>query len=779
MRTIAYEYKNCPVPGGGFVTGFLFHPRKEGILYARTDIGGIYRYNFNNKVWECLMDHVTQEAQSECFPLSFAIDEDNPDVLYAACGDKVSGILCISKDRGNTFTYETIPCGIHGNNPGRATGERLLYKDGVLYFASQSEGLLYSKNEGKTWDGLNVCADGGKPEKNLTFIWKNGMAKSLTKTRDFMIVGTSGAANSPDGSKMRGCTLYYSYDNGVSFYPMPYPEPIIDERCDIYGFVPQRCTTDGAYLYVTFAAVEGTIFHNFDCYSCDTGGCFDGKLYRYEVSEDGRFVTQEDITPDIDDFKDPANSNHKLQSGLSGIDSYGEMLICTSISHKVDDIIYFSKDQGITWTKILQGLEIGKLNFDVPYMKPEYNGNGSIVHWMSDIKINPFNKDMALFNTGTGIFCSSDLTKACKGESVNWHSFSKGVEETVHLNVYGVPEGDVLVLDIIGDLGGFAFTDLDTPPENSFADADGNRYITCLNADFTDHDSFTIAATPRGNWKGKTKGGIIVTHDQCKTWNKLKDPYGISAEIDGYLDLIKQPNVDSGWVAYSADGRRIVWCVQGKGIFPSSAVVYTDNEGETWGKSEFYNLENQTFDDKPIYVHLFADRVNPNVFYATGSPSRFFISHDRGVKFYEIALPADFPKEMFYKDRSFELRGERGREGVLFLALGEEGLYLLNYDVANKKMNVQKVTKEGETAYCIGYGKAASDSENRTLFTNGRIDGAYGFYRSNDYGATWERINNEKQMFGSIVSIAGDERVYGRFYLASGAKGLLYGVPKE
>ena len=43
MKQVAYEYQNLSIPGGGFVTGFLYHPM-DGTLYCRTDIGGCYRY---------------------------------------------------------------------------------------------------------------------------------------------------------------------------------------------------------------------------------------------------------------------------------------------------------------------------------------------------------------------------------------------------------------------------------------------------------------------------------------------------------------------------------------------------------------------------------------------------------------------------------------------------------------------------------------------------------------------------------------------------------------
>ena len=38
--------QNAPIPGGGYVTGLLYHPKQPGILYARTDIGGVYRYEY-------------------------------------------------------------------------------------------------------------------------------------------------------------------------------------------------------------------------------------------------------------------------------------------------------------------------------------------------------------------------------------------------------------------------------------------------------------------------------------------------------------------------------------------------------------------------------------------------------------------------------------------------------------------------------------------------------------------------------------------------------------
>ncbi|MFD2783596.1 hypothetical protein ACFS32_24050 [Novosphingobium pokkalii] len=46
-----YHWQTVPFGAGGFVDGFLYHPRTPGILYARTDIGGMYRYDFEARRW--------------------------------------------------------------------------------------------------------------------------------------------------------------------------------------------------------------------------------------------------------------------------------------------------------------------------------------------------------------------------------------------------------------------------------------------------------------------------------------------------------------------------------------------------------------------------------------------------------------------------------------------------------------------------------------------------------------------------------------------------------
>ena len=81
------------------------------------------------------------------------------------------------------------------------------------------------------------------------------------------------------------------------------------------------------------------------------------------------------------------------------------------------------------------------------------------------------------------------------------------------------------------NLGGFAFTSVDKPCSNSFADAQGNRYITCINADFSDADPDCLVVTPRGNWTGKTKGGLILSHESGTHFPKTADAFWLIERI--------------------------------------------------------------------------------------------------------------------------------------------------------------------------------------------------------------------------------------------------------
>lgn len=768
--SVKYEYKNIPIKGGGFVTGFVFSDKFKDIMYARTDIGGVYRFDFSNNKWISLIDDVKATDSNRCYPIGMALDENVKGRLYIACGDHISGSLYISDDFGATYIKKEIPCAVHGNFVGRSAGERLIKKDGVLYFASQTEGLFVSYNEGESWENIKPFG-----EKNLTFIYKERL-----DGKEFFIIGATGEQNA--SGNVRGHTLFASYDNLKSFIKLTIPKPISVSVCEHPGFVPQRAAVSDKYLFVTFTQVlKG--FGGFSAISCDSATCYDARAYRYKMT-DSCLVLDKDITPTNIPYKDiegkfpkECESEIALGAGLSGVCFSGGMLVVSEIgSMRADDAIYMSTDNGDSYRIILKGLSEGDLDFTVSYMKPEYNGNRSLIHWMSDVKINPFNEDMMLFNTGTGVFMTKNLTDAKLGKKLLFSSECDGMEETVHMNVYSPPKGEVRCIDLVGDLGGFAFKDLENGAENTFANENKDRYITCLNADFSDLGSIYFAATPRGNWTGLTQGGVIVTKDQGESFKLLKYPYGLTPKIDEIIENIKKPNVDSGWVAMTSDEKRIIWAMSGlKRSFYSDTVVYTDNEGENWSLSGF--IGERDFNDQPISVKIYSCRVDENFIWAINDKGIIFVSEDKGKTFVQRKLVGDSfcePKERF-GDNRFEARAEPGKAHCLWIALRKSGLFRLEFK--DGAVYSHKITNDKDKICGIGFGKPMDSKSPVTIFTTGVLNSEYGFWRSTDYARSFERINTDDQCYGTVNCITGDPREFGRVYIASGSKGLITGKP--
>ncbi|MDT8719254.1 endoglucanase [Clostridium sp. 19966] len=783
-----YMYKSISVPGGGFVTGFLFHPSVPNILYCRTDIGGNYRYDFEKRCWISLVDHVKDSERWETYPLSIALDKQNPSYLYTMVGLYPKHKIAFSEDYGKHFVYFDPPvidekgntATIHGNAAGRSTGERLVVDPNnseVLYLGTMEDGLWKTTDRCRTWKRLEVAYPGKDNETNIAFVEMDPADSNR------IIVATNGRQGSLI-ENVRGQSVYVSNDGGENFKPLKgEPTPVIAGSKDYPGYVGQRAAFLEKYLYISYAAYN-IGWSNWNSYGCDTGKCYDGALFRFEFDDNGEVIEALDITPQNiiePNFHDEEAPERRVGYGISGIcadKNHKGTLICSTIT-SAPDTIYRSTDYGITWKPIMSGLEIGKIDFNVSYQRPEYNGNLSLIHWMSDLKINPFDSDMALFNTGAGIFMTRNLTAADRGEDVVWSCCDEGVEETVHLNVYSPPAGEVKVIDIIGDYGGFVFTDLDKPAENTFANHNKDRWITAMNADFPDSNPNMLVVAPRGNWLGKTKGGIIVSFDQGKSWEQLSDPVGLTKDIDELVEYIKTPNVTAGWAAVSSDGNTILWGL-GLPIY-SSKLVYTRDLGKIWAKVSVYDREGKLIEADKMPFKVMSDRVNADIFYGFSDNSEgrgFYVSTDKGAVFKEVEAPEDFPKINLAgidSEQSYEIRVESGKEGTIWLAMLEGGLWKLNYDKAENRFIGERVSKAGDYINRIGLGKPKEGNEIKALYTSGTINGEYGFYRSDDGGENWIRINDNEHNFGDIRSISGDPRVFGRIYVATGTRGLVYG----
>lgn len=756
LDDIKYKYNSLSVPGGGFVTGFLFHPREKDILYARTDIGGVYRYDFPSGRWICLADRITEFKRYLAQPLSIAVDENNADTLFMMCGngrygfDGGTSALLVSDSRGDDFIEKPVPFCCNGNAPARSSAERLAYKNGYLFFGTQGEGLWCSADKGDSWERLSLC------ENNIVFVY-------FPKSSNIMVVSVSGETLSEGDN--RGHTLYVSYDMGMSFERLPIPEPLCDSRCSHNGFVPVGIACRNEDVYITFThSHKANPWGGWNDFACDNGGGFDGRLYRYKLSE-GRLDFHSDITPVPKGFSD-SNPLRRLPFGLGGIDAYDNVIAVCSAGG-----LFISEDSGECYESICS-TDLNRFEIDVPYLKPQYNGGRVPLHWMSCLRFDPHSHSFALINTGTGVFA---LKKSA--ENV-WKisTFCRGIEETVHMNIYGIPSGKNRVIDLVGDLGGFVFSDLDSPCENSFADENGNRYITCLNADFVQDNPDIFIAAARGNWTGETKGGIILTCDGGNSFTHIGYPVGISHKLDEACEQQKKPNTNSGWAAITADGSAILWTVACNYMqLPCYGAVRYDVNSKAFAKVRIFDINGSDISQSEQHIKFFSDRKNCEKAYGFGENGQLYISTDKGESFHQLPITGGFPQcTMSGIDgrKGVEIRFLPHCEGICYAALAEYGLWKLKF--SESEISAELISQQGDFVKTVGFGLGDS-IDNPALYISGTIFGEYGFWCSYDSGKSWARINTDMQMFGGIVSMDGDLRKKGRVYIATGTRGGLYG----
>jgi hypothetical protein len=148
--TPSYRWRNAVIGGTGFVTGVLFHPSVRGLAYARTDIGGAYRWDDRAARWTPLTDQLGWDDWNLLGVEALAVDPAHPDRLYLAVGTYAqswasNGAVLRSQDRGVTWTRTDLTVKLGGNEDGRGAGERLLVDprdSDTLWLGTRHDGLL-------------------------------------------------------------------------------------------------------------------------------------------------------------------------------------------------------------------------------------------------------------------------------------------------------------------------------------------------------------------------------------------------------------------------------------------------------------------------------------------------------------------------------------------------------------------------------------------------------------------------------------------------------------
>jgi hypothetical protein len=72
---------------------------------------------------------------------------------------------------------------------------------------------------------------------------------------------------------------------------------------------------------------------------------------------------------------------------------------------------------------------------------------------------------------------------------------------------------------------------------------------------------------------------------------------------------------------------------------------------------------------------------------------------------------------------------------------------------------------------------AAPDATYPAIYLGGTINNQLGVYRSDDSGESWVRIDDSRHQYGYLNIVTGDPQNYGRVFLGTHGRGIVYGDP--
>ena len=493
-----FTFSQVAMGGGGFVSG-VFATSEEGLYYARTDVGGSYRYNKDTQKWEAMSYDISEEDRGLLGIDGLAFGEKDPNKVYMLAGTEYfsNGLTCLlySDDYGKTWnrTDLTEMIKAHGNGMGRGNGERIAVdpkNSDIVYVGGRTGGMVKSTDGGKTFTALDMGT-------NTSTSNGNGICSIIIdpKSGDDSACTTIYAAI----SRTQEDNLYKSTDGGATW------NPVADAP---KGFFTQRMKYNGdGKIAITYASAEGPWNNN-----RTSGG-----IRLLDMSND----TFTDITPVKKSYGDividPANPDRMV--------ACTENIYVPQPNGQFGDEFYVTTDGGKNWTLLNEKMKMSDGGV-------EWISTASM-HWCSSMAIDPNNTNKVMVVSGNGVFTCDNIWD----ENPEFYFFSKGIEETVPYDIISIPGGKLV--SVIGDYDGFA---QDNAEEYGVVHSSVAGSMTGL----------AVAAKATDTWVkcggDEEKPGFWYTLDAGKTWNNVK-----------YSPLENNKIAYGGYVGVSADGKRFFW----------------------------------------------------------------------------------------------------------------------------------------------------------------------------------------------------------------------------
>ena len=736
----SYSWQNVQMVGGGYVDGIVAHPGQQGLFYAKTDVGGAYRYNAATATWVPLNDW-TPSANNDWIGVdSIAVDPNNPNMLFMSVGAYDSwayvpaGAILVSSNQGASFTVHQMPFPMGSNNTGRDAGERLQVdpnNGNVLFYGTRNDnlptpynngmnGLWTSTDQGNTW--TQVAAASAPPLSSngsgagivFTAFDKSSLANGRTQ-RIFAGVSDSSAPS----------TLYVSNDAGAHWSPV------------VGG--PGATATGGMYpsrgligpdgnLYITYGNAPGP-------YSMTSG-----QVWKYAIATG----TWTNITPLV-----PTSSDAFGYDGLAlDPEKPGTLVVTTVDRYGAGDTMFRSTSAGNTgtWADLKTKATFSWTQSPwAPWGHPNVFGN-----WMN-VVIDPFNSNNAFFGTGGGIFGTTNLTNADSGLGTSWSVAAKGVEETVP-QYMAAPSAGPHLIAAIADVCGFVFNSLTTPPNAMISTQSGTGVAAACtfgsSIDWAKANPSTMVIVGSNPYASTVPVGAISTNGGA-SWSVFPSlPTGMKK--------------GEGTVAVAGNGASIVWSPH---TADNMAPVYTTNGGSTWTRITVGKRATL-----PIGAKMLSDGAT-NGFYAwVGGATTFYVGSSASSWTQAANLPA----------AANQVAAVPAIAGDLWVA-SNNGLYhSTNSGTSWSAAKTITVTAGLLTPTTIGFGKAAAGAQYPAIYVGGQFaNGTTGLVRSVDGGVSWVQINDGNHQWGGVGQVVGDMQTFGTVYVnAAGGmgRGIVYGT---
>lgn len=767
--TQAYTWQNAVTGGGGgFIADVIFNPAQKDLIYARTDIGGAYRWNASSGTWTQLLNWVTPADWNWAGVESLATDPVDPNRLYIAAGlytnswTTMNGAILRSDDQGKTFQITQLPFKVGGNMPGRGMGERLEVDpndDAILYYGARSgNGLWKSTDYGVTWSKVTNFPDTGPYAENpsdssgyqsdpdgvvwVTFDPSTGKAGSPTQT---IYVGVADNRSGADN-------IYRSTDGGATWAAIPGEPTCSDSGTTVTcsggatwstgtdnttGYLPHQGKLDSqGTLYVTYSDFDGP-------YNGDHGD-----VWKYVPSTNT--WTQISPVPGSD------SSNDYFGYGGLAVDMQhpGTLVVATVNSWWPDAQLYRSTNGGTSWEPIWSWASYPSRNLyytidtsNAPWLN---FGDTSPVDpvpavklgWMIEgMNIDPFNSNRMMYGTGATLYSTNNLTawdNYQSGGIVNFKSNALGIEEE-NVSDLVSPPANAHLYSTMGDVGGFRHDSLTTSPAAMYSIPYAGSYASIDYAEL--NPNFMVRVGYGNPSASPVVTSTAFSYDGGSSW------FAGNKDISGVSQ-------NGGTVAAAADASRVLWA-------PVNAQIsYSTDNGNTWTASA--NI--------PQNSVVASDRVNPKMFYGFGQ-GKFWYSTDGGATF-TASTATGLPQA----GDSVVVKAVPGIQGDVWLAGGSttsgdvSGIWH-STDGGKTFTKLANVTQ----ANVIGFGMAAPGASYDAIYIGGTVNGMQGIYRSDDEGNSWILINDPAHQYGIPTTITGDPRLYGRVYVGTNGFGIVYG----